>query len=398
MVQDMGTQVSQNRHKGQRRIVIVQPYFQQGGAELVSGWTIQALKDLAPVSVLTFEEITPEQLNRRFGTDLRSGDFEVVKTTLPVLSRTTISRFSLLKLHWLMRKCKEWPDKEALFFSTSSEMDFGRPGIQYVDFPHFAERALHDMGLFSPQQRFHRPSWLRTVYLQAGRIVSGFSEGGVKANLTLTVSNWTGEIVRKVYGVATKTIYPPVTLEFPAIPFSKREWGFVCVGRIAPSKRILEMVRILDAVRKEGFDIHFHIIGPIVDHAYLRKLKKELKDAHTWTFFEGPVNRTKLAQMLAQHRFGIHGMINEHFGIAVAEMAKAGCIVFVPNSGGQVEIVEEDDRLLYSSEEEAVSKITRLLAKEDEQALLSKEMMARGSRFSATRFTSEIREAVMEFL
>jgi glycosyltransferase involved in cell wall biosynthesis len=41
-------------------------------------------------------------------------------------------------------------------------------------------------------------------------------------------------------------------------------------------------------------------------------------------------------------RYGIHGMLDEHFGMAPAELAAAGCIVFVPNDGGQVEIVDDD--------------------------------------------------------
>jgi len=89
------------------------------------------------------------------------------------------------------------PDRRVLFLSTSSEMDFGQPGVQYVDFPQFAERATHAMGLFPPERWVHRPSWLRAAYLRAGRMLSGFSEEGVRANLTLTVSDWTGEIVRK---------------------------------------------------------------------------------------------------------------------------------------------------------------------------------------------------------
>ena len=42
---------------------------------------------------------------------------------------------------------------------------------------------------------------------------------------------------------------------------------------------------------------------------------------------------------MATHRYGIHGMREEHFGMAPAEMARAGAIVWVPRGGGQTEIV-----------------------------------------------------------
>ena len=39
------------------------------------------------------------------------------------------------------------------------------------------------------------------------------------------------------------------------------------------------------------------------------------------------------------------------------KMLKGGCIPFVPNDGGPVEIIGGDKRLIYQSEEEAVEKI-----------------------------------------
>ena len=51
-------------------------------------------------------------------------------------------------------------------------------------------------------------------------------------------------------------------------------------------------------------------------------------------------------------------MEEEHFGMVVAEMIKAACIVFVPKGGGQVEIVGEDERMIYDDMIEASEKIT----------------------------------------
>lgn len=389
----MGAQVAGISNGGYRRVVIVQPHFGQGGAESVAAWIVQAIKDLAPVTVLTFDALAPVELNRRFGTQLKEGDFEVARCRFPFRKGRNL-KWTILKLHWLMRQCKAWPEKDVLFFSASSEMDFGRPGVQYVEFPLLAEAATRSLGLLSPKRWYHRSTFMRAAYLCSGRLLSRFSLEGVKANYTLTASDWTREVMCKVYGVEGKTVYPPVTLEFPHVPFANREYGFVCLGRITPSKRILEIIGILQAVREQGFDVHLHIIGPEDDPKYMKKVKAALHRHQSWVFLEGALDRTRVAEMLAQHRFGIHGMPYEHFGIAVAEMAKAGCIVFVPNSGGQVEIVDKDERLVYSSEQEAVEKITKLLANEREQELISREMKARGARFSAERFVTEIRKVV----
>jgi len=378
-------------------IVIVQPHFYQGGAETVAAWAIQAVKHLSPIKVLTFHQIDAETLNRNFGTSLHSKDFDLIVCGFPFKSKGK-EQWTLLKFHWLMRQCKKWPNERALFFSTSSEMDFGRPGVQYVDFPQFAEKNVRQMGLLTPQKWWHRDSWLRKVYLRIGELLSDFSVEGVRANLTLAVSKWTAKIVEQVYGVPAKIVYPPVTVEFPSVPFREREQGFVCIGRIVPSKRLLEIINILRKVRHEGYDVHLHIVGPVGDRAYMRKVISTQKRLGSWIKIEGPVERSVLAELISRHRFGIHGMLNEHFGLAVAEMVKAGCIVFIPNNGGQVEIVDGDPRVLYCTEEEAVEKITRILADDNEQQELSKTMRFLGERFSAERFIKEIQDAFDNFL
>ena len=54
-------------------------------------------------------------------------------------------------------------------------------------------------------------------------------------------------------------------------------------------------------------------------------------------------------------------MREEHFGMAPAEMARAGCIVWVPRGGGQMEIVGREPALMYESDDEAVEKISATL-------------------------------------
>ena len=63
-------------------------------------------------------------------------------------------------------------------------------------------------------------------------------------------------------------------------------------------------------------------------------------------------------------------MREEHFGMAPAEMVRAGMIVWVPNGGGQVEIVGNDPRLVYESDEQAIDQIVQVLGNPDEQRRL----------------------------
>ncbi len=77
-------------------------------------------------------------------------------------------------------------------------------------------------------------------------------------------------------------------------------------------------------------------------------------------------------------------MREEHFGMAPAEMARAGAIVWVPRGGGQMEIVGREPALMYESDDDAVRKISAMLASASEQQRL-REHLASSARSSRRR-------------
>ena len=93
------------------------------------------------------------------------------------------------------------------------------------------------------------------------------------------------------------------------------------------------------------------------------------------------MSREDLLALIPTYRYGIHGMAAEHFGMAPAEMAAAGCIVFVPNDGGQVEIVNRDPRLLYETVDDAVASITRIMRDPVEQQAVREMLLSRARAF-----------------
>ena len=101
--------------------------------------------------------------------------------------------------------------------------------------------------------------------------------------------------------------------------------------------------------------------------------------------------------LMASHRYGIHGMREEHFGMAPAELARAGAIVWVPHGGGQMEVVGHEPALMYGSDEDAVAKITRTLADAGEQRRLRTRLAEVSDQFSTTNFVRQVRELVAGF-
>ena len=96
-------------------------------------------------------------------------------------------------------------------------------------------------------------------------------------------------------------------------------------------------------------------------------------------------------------RYGLHAMSEEHFGIAVAELQRAGCVTFVPERGGPREIVGEDKRLLFDTDDEAVTKIDRVLGDRQLQRELFERSHERRDLFSTDRFVDQLRQVVASF-
>jgi glycosyltransferase involved in cell wall biosynthesis len=152
-------------------------------------------------------------------------------------------------------------------------------------------------------------------------------------------------------------------------------------------------LEIVAGVREQIPEVRLHIVGTPDDRRYARRVAARARAAGF--LVHQNLSRAQLVDLVAHQRYGIHGMAEEHFGMAPAELVRAGCIVWVPNGGGQVEIVA-DPRLTYDSVEDAIAKIVRTLRDPAEQAALRAHLAARAPLFSAERFMREIRAAVIE--
>lgn len=224
----------------------------------------------------------------------------------------------------------------------------------------------------------------------------------MKQNLSLANSDWTSQLINEVYGIPTTTVYPPVPVDFPTVPWEEREDGFVCIGRLDPAKRYEVLIEIVERVRARVPAAHLHIIAnPLLSRSefrqYYQKMRRLVGDHAGWVTLHESISRQELTQLVARHRYGLHGMVEEHFGIAVAEMTLAGCIVFAPNSGGQVEILGHDERLLYDGVHDAVAKIQRVMDHPDQQVDLRQSLAPRQKLYSTETFARRMREIVRGF-
>jgi glycosyltransferase involved in cell wall biosynthesis len=376
-----------------RRVLVAQRSLQPpGGGHAIAAWIVEALKDAHDVTVCTQVPVDFAAVNRFYGTAIRPREVAVVRapSALARLLEPLPLPLALLKTALFWRRLPSLLGPHDVLISGSNEVDFGRPGIQYVHYPWNLRPR--------PDRRWYHLGVLLRPYYRLCDGLAGFSADGARLNLTLVNSDWTGALVRRRYGVETRTVYPPGTAAPAALPWAARQDGFVCIGRLVPDKQVERVIDIVARVRETAPDVRLHIVGTFDAHPlYGRRIRRQVRAHASWITLHEDLPRAELLRLLGSQRYGIHGMRQEHFGIAAAEMVSAGAIVFVPADGGQVEIVGGDERLLYRTSEEAVARIRRVLGDPAEQARLRTALAARGELFSVERFVRAIREIVAAF-
>jgi len=378
-----------------RRVLIVQPSVQPpGGGNGVAAWMIQALQRDHEVSVFTLDSFDAEPINRFYGTNIDGARIHVVKATprfYRLLTKLAMP-LALLKSSLLFRELHRLPDQWDLTITANNEADLHRPGIQYVHYPAYLRPR--------PQvdQRAYHLSHLRDVYYSACDRLAGVTRAGVMRNLSLVNSDWTGRLMEGCYdGARTITLYPPVAGDFPVIPWEARAPNFVCIGRIAPEKGLDRIIDILKAVRSHFPALRLSVIGTRGPEAYTHHILGRIEAEREWVTLHENISRAALVQVVANHRFGLHAMAEEHFGMGVAEMVRAGVVTWVRNGGGQVEIVGNDERLLYQSNAEAIAKICAALGDEAHALKLREHILAQRDRFSEEVFVDHFRSIVADW-
>jgi glycosyltransferase involved in cell wall biosynthesis len=376
-------------------VLFAQPSLQPpGGGQGVAAWMLEALRDDYDVTLLTAERVDFPAINRFFGTSLRPSDVVV----RPVLTRTVRlvglvpMPLALLRDSLFRRATQRLVDDFDVIMSAANESDFGRPGIQYVHYPwNFRPRPGVDL-------RWYHTRPLLGAYYRLSDGISRFSREGVRRNLTLVNSDWTGALMTRWYGVPTRTLYPPVASGVPGLAWEHRQSGFVCIGRISPEKELDRVIDIVDAVRREAPEARLHLVGTPGRRGYYRRIMRRAREHAGWVGVHESLSRADLARLIGSQRYGLHGMREEHFGMAPAEMVLAGCIVWVPDGGGQTEIVGGHRQLTYRSVDDAVAKILHALRAPEEQTRLRADLAGRGELFSTERFMAAVRRIVADFI
>jgi glycosyltransferase involved in cell wall biosynthesis len=355
----------------------------RGGADAVCLHVCEALQSRHDVTLFTLSRSALADLNRLFdttatvpvvrppGTDLVCRAFEA----LPERFGPALAPRSVLIQRYFARHA----DRFDAAVSTANEFSLPIPSVQYIHFPQFNRRATAagSAGRLDPL-------WSR---------LAGLGDRRLPADVRLLANSaWTADAVEDVYGRRPTVRFPPVDPLPDPRPWADRENGVVVVGRLAPDKRPLRAIRIVDGVRARGHDVHLHLVGstsPI--YADYGRRVADAAAGREYVHLDRDAPRSRIERLLETHRYGLNCKPREHFGMAVAEYVAAGMVAFAPDAGGQREVLASRPDQLFDSTDDAVATVAAAI-EDDARPTLARD------RYASDRFHAAIRDHVADAL
>ena len=226
-------------------------------------------------------------------------------------------------------------------------------------------------------------------------------------------SHFTAEWIDRRWQMPAEVLYPPVD----PVPSTRGKKNLiVTLGRFTGGPRSKNQLAQVQAFRdfcgsaREPWTLR--IIGScgesLTDREYLDRLRNSIDGLPIELLVN--VERSVTVQSLAEARLFWHtaGLgvdekerpeYAEHFGIAVVEAMRAGCVPVAVNSGGLREIIEHDKNGFLIFDLKSMAQTSAKLADcEEKLALMGDAARRRSAIFDGERFDRRFRAAVSECL
>jgi glycosyltransferase involved in cell wall biosynthesis len=225
--------------------------------------------------------------------------------------------------------------------------------------------------------------------------ISGYNKRRVLNNYSIFTCEFTKRHFEKFYGpVEGEIIYPPLIVNCTEIKeFSSREDGFIYSGRVASDKNVHLIIEFIRDLRAICHDVHLHIIGPVTDEKYGKKLRRKYK--FDWLHFEGSKTREQLCEFLTKHKYAIQGRQYEPFGMSAGESCRLGCLTFVPKTSGFAELLD-NELLKFSCFSELLEKFISLHGDTYIQSQISQHLIKKFSSFTKESFQRRITDTFID--
>lgn len=387
----------------QNNIAIIHPYLTvRGGAEEVA-FSIMRILLQEGNSIVVYVAENPLRARKIILKVLGPENTKHIKVCSPIHSalRCAIEKKRLVALGYafLLRAMRKMDLSHYKFvLSTAGECDIveGQRQACYIHFPLLP--VLHTNAA-QAGGRLSKNPLIKKIYTRLVLAISKFTQLPA-GSLVMTNSNWTKSQIATLTGYTeVEVVYPPV-VPFPTPVKQKPALsnGLICVvlGRLEPYKGHDCIINGLHDAAKEANSkatVRFVGRGKSEDEVKIKKMATDYVDVHVFR----DATSAEVGNAIATSHVGASAFEFEHFGMATAELMASGLPVFVPNSGGQVEI-SDDPRFIFSSQSEMKQKFLDLMQYRVCLSDLQVVAKKRGNLFAGDKFAMSLRATLTSWL
>ena len=283
----------------------------------------------------------------------------------------------------------------------SNNTSFGLPQkIKLISYTHYPRKDR----LMSNYVSIHFPDGEKKSWFKPLQFFDNFVSLLYKFNhrlnrneMVVANSEFSAAAIKSNYSTSKNKIdliYPPINIESPVNKNQKSIKNVVSIARFAPDKRQLEQIEIAEHLN----DFTFHIVGFVKENdRYFENCKNAVEEKNLANVKLYPnIRFEEMQSILNDAMFFIHNLRNEPFGITTVQAIAKGCIPIVHNSGGQKEIVNNEN-LRYNSVEEAVQILKEFVSKElDELKQIRKTLSENIKKFDERNFNNKMKDVLLE--
>lgn len=352
------------------------------------------------VDVLCNEPPDSHILKQTFGSD--AGQISVISARNSETSKESTNlrfltyapkvnlRTTLLRIAQLHRFAKKIASNYTICISTYNEQDFGQPALQYVHHPLFADREILCKYQIIPDGHvLSSKKFPAYIYKKLIDVVANGTQKNRQHNVSLTNSRFISDVLEECGFREKHVLYPGFFDTLPQNPSDKEKIVF-SLGRITPDKHILRLLRIYESLSSVNPDFKFIIAGSTPDPNYLREVDKAIKHSDAKITLLTNLNRTAVNDLMQRSMFYVNPKPFEHFGITTIEVLSYGCIPLLDNSGGSVEIVEGEEKLLFRTASDISAIFEWHLKNPEPSQSIIKKLQSGLGRFSSEQFFQKL--------
>lgn len=337
------------------------PAHANGGGEKVLWAIVNKLIEEKQYKIHIYSDVVDkeamlEKVNRFFGYNIKPDDFNLIQLEDGYLTYsdhwTIFSRYLEALSHYLVTFTaldKFMPDVFVETFTAhfspvaAKLVNPNLKVITYVHYPFTSPQVISDYWSVVTDSTL---GWKARLF---GGLKLGYHYGlyllykfmGFFSDVCYTNSSWTQRHMVGNWGDKCQVLYPPCNVdEFWSQDYTGKKKTVVSLGQYRPEKRHdiqLDMMKY-HLERHPNTDIVFKIMGSgkfeesekIFKHLQERVKKENIRNVELLK----DLKFSEVMNNIKEATFGVHTMIDEHFGISVVEMLSGGLITLAHNSAG----------------------------------------------------------------